>query len=101
MASFAGSDKIHKFSYLVEAKKDVYVNTDNSRGTLNLFYSGDYNKAVPSFIIKKGERFVSSDDEAEGSCTISYKGVLYEGDCHWTVGFTDHETDFFNVKKQK
>jgi hypothetical protein len=54
------------------------------------------------FVIKKGQTFQMVRIGEEGSCTIRIEKRDYElGSCPWLDGFTDHQTDFFQVVKPK
>jgi len=85
----------------IEVKRNVEVThktePHESRGKL---YLEDAN--AKAFRLTKGQRFQMVQIGEEGSCRIRFEGSQYGlTSCPWLEGFSDHQTDTFEVVPSK
>jgi len=69
---------------------------EHVRGVLQFFYVGE------RVVIRRGQTFqmVSPVGHMEGGCRIRFQKKDYEvASCFWREGFTDHQSDIFEVVK--
>jgi hypothetical protein len=91
----ASAQRSWRFPVTVEALQNVRAQTvetgRQARGVL-------YVRAAKPFAIKKGQRFLMVKAYSEGECRIQFENKEYDvSSCPWMDGFTDHQSDIFQV----
>lgn len=94
---------VPEFKFKIKVLQDVQVNPEHTALNRDGIIKNGQLIVEPegSFVLKKGTIIESTDDQGEGACDIWIGAKKYSGGCVWLEGYTDQQTEYFQVLNSK